>query len=250
MLDQLDRRILAGLKIMDHVTGDVLSGAARPVSKHLKFAPTASGFFAITYAPGFAAYSRSFRDVPAVPSASFDVLIDVAGPNFLPVTMSVELPRNGDATAVSNRVDSPIEISLASSASRRPVAGWTQVYVTVVDQNDTPLRGVLVQVLEDGTDAELGWGLTGLNGVAFIPLTGVALLKDGPDDGDDDTVDLVTADSRMRLRTTVQDGLPWPADTTKLRAGGSGTRRRTSARRNTLKAGQTLRLQHTQNIGS
>lgn len=223
MFDRVVMRTLGGISVTDHLTGQAIQSGLKLISRDLVFARTASGVFQIVSAPGFAAYARSFDPVPAVPAASFGFEVHDLTRRFLPVAAQIALPRDASPDAVANRVDEPVIVALPSAGGRMPGAGWTSLRVTVVDQTGAPVRGALVRALQEGSSAELAWGLTDERGSAFLPIIGIPLLREVslPPDGDDEA-ELVTAVTRLRLRLTADPARPWPADTAHLRAGGAG----------------------------
>ena len=82
--------------------------------------------------------------------------------------------------------------------------------------------------------------------MALLPLIGLAHLNDAPDDGDEDTVDLVTAETIIRLRASADRTQPWPANIAAINAGGADIRSADAADTITLIAGgretQSLQL--------
>jgi hypothetical protein len=239
MLDRLDSRVLGGVQVVDHITGQTIRDGISFRNTQLQFGPTVSGVWAIRAAPGFEGYTDAFDPVPAVVEQDFSYEIHDLKRRYLPMSGQITLPRSLESAQADTRVDTPVRIALASAAGRRAVAGWTVMSVSVVDQNGAPVRGALVRALERVTDAELGWSMTGPNGMAQLPLTGITHLSDAPDDGDADTVDLITAVTRVRIHASVDIAQPWPADADTMRAGGPDIREILNAETSRLKAGGT-----------
>ena len=241
MPERLDMRVLGGVRVVDHITGQPIRDGIAFRNTDLRFGPTPSGTWAIRMAPGYDAYVKAYDPVPAVAPRDFAFEIHDLKRRFWPVIGRISLPRSVDDANPALRVDTPVTLALASTPARRAVAGWTVINVSVEDQDGAPVAGALVQVLEDGSGDELGWSVSGPNGVALVPLTGIARLLDTPDDGDEDTVDLITAVTRVRISATADVDRPWPADPATLRAGGATIRNRTEPETVDLIASGTAR---------
>jgi hypothetical protein len=225
MLDRLAMRTLGGVRVLDHLTGQPLLSGLRLESATLRFAATASGAFQIVSAPGFEAYARAFDPVPAVAVETFDFAVHDLTRRFLPVAASIALPRDASPAALTDRVDTPVMVTLPSAGSRFPVAGMTALRATLVDQTGAPVRGALVRAMRGAGEEELGWGLSDRLGSAFIPLIGLPPLRETeppPDAEEDDAAPLVTAVTVVRLRVTADRLRGWPAHVARLRTGGAG----------------------------
>ena len=170
MLDSLVHRVMGGVRISDHLGGDVLRDGIEIQSSTLQFSPTASGIWAIRVAPGFAAYARSWETVPTVSAQEFAFEVHDRRGMFWPVAATISLPRNLGPDADEPRVDTPVEIVLPSSPRRAEFAGWSVITASVTDQTGAPVQGALVEAMPEGGGADaLGWGMTGPNGMALLP---------------------------------------------------------------------------------
>lgn len=227
-LEQRIRRTLGGIRVVDHLTGAPITTGLRLTSRDLRFAPTWSGAFQITEAPGFGDYARAFDTVPSIATGTFSFEIHDMTRRFLPLSARITLPRDARPEALTNRVDLPVEVALASSPSRAPSPGWTMLRLSLHTPANAPIPGALVRALRAGTDEELGWGLSDQNGSVLLPLIGIPILQEaipGDDDDDDDDTELTTAVTRLRVAVAVDPALPWPASTQDLRSNAAHLRR-------------------------
>ncbi|MEP4194673.1 MAG: hypothetical protein ABJL99_03465 [Aliishimia sp.] len=240
MLDHLSQRTLGGVTVLDHVTGRPTSRQVEFRSDSLEFARTNSGIFQIKSAPDFEGYVKAFQSPAPIQISDFSYEIHDNTRHFLPVASTISLPRNVSPDAVSDRVDTPIEVELPSAPSRPIAVGYTLCRVSVADQNGVPIQGVLVQALKPGTTDEIAWGVSAQNGEALIPILGIALLKTvdpGPDPDPGADEELTSSQTPIRLSLTVDATQPWPANPQTLRAGGGSLKTMTDTTNLTLTAG-------------
>ncbi len=246
MLDRLDQRILGGFRVVDHLTGATVRSGLRIKAPGLKVAQTGSGIWAVLEAANMRAYSRAFEPVPVQLPQVFAVEIHDDTKRFDPILVSLNLPRDAGVDAIDDRVDTPIDFALPSAPGRAAQAGWSMVTVEVLTPGGAPVRGALVRIMDQGTENERGWALTGQRGQAVVPLTGLAHMQDAPPPVDPNVVDdqspTVTAITELDVRVTVDPTLPWPANPATLRAGGGVLKTATSANPITLKAGGEAHL--------
>ncbi|MGC1494443.1 MAG: hypothetical protein WA790_01450 [Sulfitobacter sp.] len=245
MLDRFDQRILGGFRVVDHLTGATVRRGLRITAPGLKIVQTGSGVWAVLETTGMRAYTRAFDPVPAQAPQVFAIQVHDDTKRFDPIAVTLSLPRDADSGAVDDRVDTPVEFILPSAPGRGAQAGWSMVTVEVLTPQGAPVRGALVTILDQGTENERGWALTGQRGQAVVPLTGLAHMQDAPppvDPDDDDLSPTVTANTKLDVRVAVDPTQPWPANPAILRAGGGTLKTAASANPITLKAGGEAHL--------
>ncbi|MFK7876541.1 MAG: hypothetical protein AB8B71_12290 [Paracoccaceae bacterium] len=229
MLDRLDRRVLGGFRIIDQVLGGVVDDGLRIDAPGLTLARAGTGAWAVFAAPGMGPITRAFDNVPVIPAQNFDIEVHDRLRRYEPLAVTLTFPRDADPAAVTDRVDTPIDIELPSAPGRGTAAGWSTVTVEVIQPGGAPIRGALVQVFDQGTTNERGWTLTGVRGQAVVPLVGLQKQRDivTPDNDDPDLdpqIATVTAQTSLDVRVIADITQPWPARPAALRAGGATTR--------------------------
>ncbi len=249
MLDRFDQRILGGFRVVDHLTGATVRRGVRITAPGLKIAQTGSGIWAVLEATGMRAYARAFDPVLAQTPQDFPIEVHDDTRRFDPISVSISLPRDADSDAIDGRVDTPVDFILPSAPGRAAQAGWSMVTVEVLTPLGAPVRGALVIILDQGSENERGWALTGQRGQAVVPLTGLAHIQDAPPPPEDDEeedeaaqIPTVTAETVLDVRVAVDPAQPWPANPATLRAGGGNLKTAASANPITLKAGGEAHL--------
>lgn len=205
------------IQLTDGVTGAVLRGPLQVAAKGLDIRRNRSGLHVIFGAAGLGGN-------PAPGSVPFEVTVSDPGRAFLPARAAIGLPRRFDPAAGQRERQTPMTIALASSPARAGAASWATVHVRVADTGGAPVRGAYVEAAGHPGGDLLGWGITGVNGEALVPVPGLPMMREAEagDPANDADNDIVTAETEARLSARVPPGQPWPADTGRLAAGGAG----------------------------
>lgn len=202
MIEQVDRRVLGAIRVLDAVTGLRVIAPLRIEAPGLRLTRNLMGDYVILDAPGLRAHTFEFLAPPPTPAAGsvpVELTIRDAGGEYLPQRRTILLPRDPDAKppgdANRDREDSPnsifraIEIALYPAPNARTAASWALVRATVIRQGTSEaLGGALIRVVEKtngGEEKLLGRGLSDERGEALVAIPGIKVTNwsQAPDDG-------------------------------------------------------------------
>jgi hypothetical protein len=167
----VDSRAIAALRFLDAETGQLVEAPLSVSSPGSSFVRNHRGFYVITAAPGFGAYTEAFPAPPAVASATLSVVVADPQGRYLPRRVSVSIPRPLDAGAGSLGFV-PVDVTLYPSPSAPVAAGSAVLRASVTDAaTGRGLAGALLRVVSGSS--VLARGLTDTRGEALVPVAGI-----------------------------------------------------------------------------
>ncbi len=231
MVERVARRVLGAIRLVDDA-GDV------PITRRLRIdAPglvlnfSRSGLYVIMDATGLSHHTQAFAappDLPADETLPFTLTITDPQNQFLSRIAHISLPRTFDPANDIRDLQTPIDIGLASGAARQTSPGWAVVQMQIRDTADAQLRGALVEVFPQSGGARMAWSITNRHGEARLPITGLRPFREienDPNDPDDN--EIVTNETQVEVRVTVELAAVWPADPDRLATANPAFRRAT-----------------------
>ncbi len=169
----LDRRVLAGIRFVDGVTGLAIARMLAVSAPNVRWIRNRSGDYVVAGAPGLEAHVTAFAAAPgAPPLGTLDMTLTVRDPlgEYLPRRATIELPRDPDPTHGDQpgSLFRPVTVPLYPAPIARTAPGWAVLRVTAQG-----LPGALLKVVEDGTDRVLARGQTDARGEALVAVPGI-----------------------------------------------------------------------------
>jgi len=228
VVEQVDRRILGAIRVLDAVTSSPVTQTLDVSGEGLTFQRNRSGLYVIVAARGLEHHLRAFSVPPATPDAetlNFSVLVHDPSHVYLPVILDLALPRAFDPSTDVRDLQQAIDVPLASSVTRIAPPGWSMVNALVRDTADEPVRGALIEVEPAAGGNRLAWGLTNHHGEALVPVPGLpalAAVENDPLDPDDN--EIITAQTNVTVRAIADPSLPWPVRPAVLTSGAAALR--------------------------
>lgn len=176
-LEQVDRRLLGALRLVDGNTGAVLRDPLLLSLPGARVHRNRSGLWVLSDLPALAEYEAAFDAAPLLPavgSIHLTALVSDPSGRYLPRRVTLALPR--DATpANAGLADSlfrPIDIVLWPSPAAPTGANWAVLRISVADTvSGDALGGVLLRITRVG--AILAQGLSDWRGEALVAVPGV-----------------------------------------------------------------------------
>lgn len=185
----LDRRILAGVRFVDAVTGLPVSRSLRVTAPGVRWVRNRSGDYVVAAAPGLAAHTGAFAaPPPAPPVGSVLVILTVEDPGgaYLPRRASLALPRDADPAAAegADSLFRPVDIPVYPAPAAPLAAGWAVVRATILGpEPGTRLPGALLRVVRESDDAVLNRGVADARGEALVAVAGIPVTTFSTDAG-------------------------------------------------------------------
>ncbi|WP_172330709.1 hypothetical protein [Mangrovicoccus sp. HB161399] len=229
VMETLDRRALAGLRLVDRTTGLRIEAPLRITHPALKIGRNRSGDAVVldivprTAAErALAAHPAAFEAPPAAPPAgslSFELLIEDPSGRYLPRRFALRLPRRPPSPADADPLPAdhlmrPVEIVMMPAPAAPVGPNWSGLRASLsrqaADPADRPLAGALLRVLRRADGAELGQGIADRRGEAFVPIVGIPVI-DFSSDEDPEAVGLTSVPVRLEILTEPA-GPAWPPD--------------------------------------
>jgi hypothetical protein len=224
ILDQVDRRVLGAVRLLDAATGRQIARPLTVAADGVRFLRQREGFYVITAAPGLSGHRLSFEEPPSTPPVGSVPIerLRIEDPlgQYLPRLARVPLPRA--PRPVVGEPDlfdpQPIAMLLAPTASPRLDWGGWRASVRQADAS-AAVRGallVLVWATPGGTSVRAR-GMSDERGEALVPVPGLPVSRaaDGPGDPP------LTATTTATLSVFLAPGQPWPVDPDTLEEGGA-----------------------------
>lgn len=191
MTEQSDRRILAAIRCVDSITHRPIRAPLQLSGPGSRFIRNRSGDYILLTAPGFEAYSHTFRleALPAAPPpTTLDITLIDPSNYYLPRKFSLSLPRSAEPTA-DDALFKTLTVPLYPSplASKNP--GWAVLRTSIVNASRQPLPWTLMEIIPDlvqsGSSASLlaqaDWRGEALITVPDIPVSTWATATDTAD---------------------------------------------------------------------
>lgn len=185
----LDRRILAGVRFVDAVTGLPVPRTLRVVAPGVRWIRNRSGDYVVAAAPGLEAHTAAFTAPPALPPVgSVVVMLTVEDPAgaYLPRRASLALPRDPDPAAGDQpgSLFRPVEIPVFPAPAAPVAASWAVVRVTVLgDDPEARLPRAMLRVVRQSDGVVLNRGLADGRGEALIAVAGIPVTTFSTDEG-------------------------------------------------------------------
>jgi hypothetical protein len=179
IVDQIRRRILAGVRPFDAVTRERLTGRFEITAPRVRWIRNRSGDFVVASAPGLDAHTAAPDLPPNVPppeSVEIDATVRDRDRVFLTRRLRLGVPRES-ALDQADEIESifqpvPCLMFRAPHASVSP--NWAVLRVRVADEAGTGLlAGALLRLVRDADDVLLGVGLTDERGEALVAASGI-----------------------------------------------------------------------------
>lgn len=176
-LERVEWRVLGALRAVDAATGVPVTRALRVAARGATIARNRSGLYVIRRWAPLAAHEAAFLAPPGAPApGSLALEIDVSDPSgaYLPVAVTVRLPRVNDPAGVSSpeSLYRPHDIALFPAPAAPLGENWAVLWasVTAAGSGDA-LGGALVRVVSNGE--VIARGLTDWRGEALVAVVGV-----------------------------------------------------------------------------
>ena len=186
-LENVDRRVLGALRLVDGNTGAVLREPLLLSLPGARVQRNRSGLWVFSDLAALADHVAAFDappPLPAVGSISLTAVVSDPSGRYLPRRATLALPR--DATAANaglvGSLFRPIDIVLWPSPAAPTGANWAVLRISVVDTvSGDALGGVLLRITRAG--ATLAQGLSDWRGEALVAVPGVPVTtwSDEPD---------------------------------------------------------------------
>ena len=235
LLDRVDRRVLAAVRLVDVVTGRPI---ARPLSvsaEGVRFLRGRSGLYVISAAGGLEAHTTAFEAPPAEPppeSLSFELRMEDPLEVYLERRATIRLPRRAGPPADDPQalpdLFRPIDIEMFPSPAAPVRPNWGGLRLTVRRGNAPEPRpglpGVLATLHRPGTPEQvLARGLSDERGEAVVLVPGLKIsqgIENPPDDGGagGGGGPVTTPVTQAELDLLVRRDLAWPVDPATLGA--------------------------------
>ena len=149
MIEYLDRRVLAGFRCVDGITGLSVVDPLPIGSPQLQLTQNRSGIYAVLDGPGMRALTTQFLPVTPWPAgASFEISIQDPRHRYLPRRAQIQVPQ---APAVAS---APQNVVLYPGPAAAVEPNWAAVYVSVENTAAIPqgLPWPVLQVLDTSTN--------------------------------------------------------------------------------------------------
>lgn len=150
------RRVLAGVRFLDGVTGLAAGGPLRVRSSDVEFTASRGGVLAVRWARGFDLPGEAAVDdplagdyvdpEPALAATDFEIEAWDPAERYVPRRFVLTLPRRVGAGA--NALETLLEVTMMPAPTARLGHNWAAVRGRVVDQLGDPIGGALVLVRE------------------------------------------------------------------------------------------------------
>lgn len=184
ILEHVERRVLGAVIFIDATTGTRVRGPLRVEARGVRFVRNRSGCYVVFGAPGFRAYTDSFRVQPVVPdddgvaleSVTFEMSVRDPQRRYLPRRSAIRLPLDPATTRPNEGawLFAPVEVRLFPSPGSNTVPGWAVIRATVREQGRTDrLPWSLIKVNREGTTNLLAMGLADRRGEALVAVPGL-----------------------------------------------------------------------------
>jgi hypothetical protein len=215
--ENVDRRILGALQIVESVTGapipammlieatalQALNAAGEPSGDVISLQPGAvqlrrnkHGDYVILQSPGFEAYTRALYDLPNVTAVKLSLHILDPGSCYLPTLAMVSFPRDVTPPEVDqpfppDSVFMPVRLQVFPSPAARVEVSWAVIRATVrtlvkdgpFEKGGARLPWALLHVSQgQGNNGQaLTTGLADARGEALLALPGILVTMPAPD---------------------------------------------------------------------
>ena len=219
LLDRLERRVLAAVRLVDVTTGRPIERPLSVSAEGVRFLRNRSGLHVITAAPGLEEHIRAFETPPALPVAgSLGFVLRIEDPLevYLERLAALRLPRAarppaGDPEALPELFQ-PVEIEMFPAPAAPVRLAWSGLRLTLrradAQEPRPALAGVLAVLHRPGdASAVLGRGLSDRRGEALVLVQGLRLGQSA-EGGGAVTTPVTQAELTLVLR---RDGA-WPVD--------------------------------------
>ena len=182
MSENVDRRVLAGFRCVDAITGRTVLESLSVDAAPLAVRRNNSGIFAVVDGPKMTQATLQFLAPPAAswpPTTKFPIAIQDPGFSYLPrrATIGVPQPLPGSAATPDGvpPLPTPQDILLFPTPAALISPNWAVVRVSVVSNASTPapLPWAVIQVQLTGNPP--AQGLTDSNGEALLAVKGLGL---------------------------------------------------------------------------
>ena len=215
-----DRRILAGLRIRDGVTGETIRRPLRVSAERLRFQRNRSGLFAVTGVTpttpdetALAAHLDVFADAPATPadgSVTFPITVEDPDGRYVPAVFQLALPRG---EALTEAVD--IDLFPGPLAPVSP--NWSGVRAALFDATGPqpqPLAGARLTIRRASDSQLLGTGFADRRGEVLAIAAGIPVIDfTAPANGGAGAPPPVgTAATATTIAIHTGPGAAWPPD--------------------------------------
>ena len=235
--ENVDRRYLGALRMIDRVTGNELNRPVRVTAPGLRFFLNRSFLQVISQAKGLEAHLEVFETPPDEPDAltrEFTLSIEDPSGEYLPRSASIDLPLVA-APGEENSLFTPIDIKLFVAPAAHASPNWSIIRASIYDLADMeaedPVAGALLRVL-DANGQLLMSGLSDQRGEAAVIIPGIPITTfstgtepDGdPETDPNDAEDWLAAGSVIETETpvtleiVVSPATPWPVDPSVMEA--------------------------------
>jgi hypothetical protein len=220
--DVVSRRVLAGVRPLDAVTGERLLGRVEAEAPGVRWVRNRGGDLVAVGAAGLAAHA----DAPGLPPAepplgSAVVTVTMRDPArvYLTRLVRVALPRD-HAPGGADEPDSlfqPVPCPMFRGPAAPVGPNWAVLRVRVADEaGDGVLAGALLRLVRAADDVLLGGGLTDDRGEALVAAAGIPVTTWGESADDDVIVTEVAA--RLEVVHDPDAAVPDPGDLEDRRA--------------------------------
>jgi hypothetical protein len=190
MSDIMDRRVLAGFRCVDAITGGSILLPLTVQAQPLKLRQNRSGVFAVVDAPGLTPLTNQFLPPGSWPlPGPFEISIQDASLLYLSRRAKISVPQplpavvapgttppgTTAAPAAVPPLNTPQTVTMYPNAAAPIAPNWAVVRVSVVSNATpaAPLPFAVVQV--SGATSQPAAGLTNANGDALIAIPGLGL---------------------------------------------------------------------------
>lgn len=172
-LERSEWRALGAVRFIDAITRAPVDAPLRVEAPGALIRRNRSGLFVIHRWQALAAHEPAFQappTQPAVGSQTLRLVVDDPQGAYLPLAVSLRLPRN--PAAGPDALFQPESVPLYPSSAARLGANWATVRATVTEtRSGDALGGALVRIL--ARDQVLARGLSDWRGEALVPVAGV-----------------------------------------------------------------------------
>jgi hypothetical protein len=175
--EHTDTRVLAALRCVDASTGLPIEAGVSVSAPGARWLRKPGGLFVLMHLPALQAHTEAFAQPPALPavgSLPLEVTVQVASGQWLPRTVTLNLPRNPNPAQplAADSLFHPVPVLLYPSPAAPVGANWAVLRVTLVDAaNGDALGGALLRVQDQGQ--VLARGMTDERGQALLAVPGV-----------------------------------------------------------------------------
>jgi hypothetical protein len=188
-VEQLDRRVLGALRLIDAPTRRMIGAPLSLSAEGARLVRNRSGLYILFGAPGLRAHVGMFDVPPSTPalgSLALRLTISDSRGMYLPRQSQIRLPRD-PAPNVAPGLDSlfrPIDVTLFPTPSAAVEPGWALVRATVTRVGvPQGIAGALLRVLRASDSALLARGQSDARGEALVAVPGVPITTWGAGDG-------------------------------------------------------------------